>query len=143
MPALKRGCLGRGKAFGGPPAVRPPERPRPFTHYRNNKLVVCNFYAEALFCALLRLLALLRSFAPFSALLHCFADLRLRSFALFCAHLCVSASACVWGDCVWELLNKILEIPGNSCTRALPGWQKGIFFSPPIRLNFVIFWRGG
>ena len=40
-------------------------------------LVVCNFYAKALFWALLR---------PFGALL------RLRSFALFCAHLRVSAS---------------------------------------------------
>ena len=31
----KRGCLGRGKAFGWPPALCPPKRPRPFTHYRN------------------------------------------------------------------------------------------------------------
>ena len=30
----KRDCLIQGKAFGGPPAVRPPKRPRPFTHYR-------------------------------------------------------------------------------------------------------------
>ena len=30
----KIGCLGRGKAFGLPPAVCPPKRPRPFTHYR-------------------------------------------------------------------------------------------------------------
>ena len=27
---------GREKAFGSSPAVRPPERPRPFTHYRDN-----------------------------------------------------------------------------------------------------------
>ena len=40
----------------------------------SNKLVVCIFYAEALFCALLRLCVLLRSFA----------DLRLRAFAHFC-----------------------------------------------------------
>ena len=26
------GCLGRGEAFGCPPAVCPPKRPRPFTH---------------------------------------------------------------------------------------------------------------
>ena len=30
----KGGCLARGEAFGSPPAVCPPERPRPFTHYR-------------------------------------------------------------------------------------------------------------
>ena len=42
-------------------------------------LVVCNVYAE-------------RSFAFFCFLLRSFADLRLRSFALFCAHLSVSAS---------------------------------------------------
>ena len=30
----KRGCLGRGVAFGCPPAVCPPKRPRPFAHYR-------------------------------------------------------------------------------------------------------------
>ena len=30
----KRGCLSRGKAFESPPAVRPPERPRPFARYR-------------------------------------------------------------------------------------------------------------
>ena len=30
----KRGCLGRGKAFGRPPAVCPTKRPRSFTHYR-------------------------------------------------------------------------------------------------------------
>ena len=30
----KGGCLGRGEAFGCPPAVCPPERPRPFTHHR-------------------------------------------------------------------------------------------------------------
>ena len=32
--AAKGGCLGRGEAFGCPPAVCPPERPRPFTHHR-------------------------------------------------------------------------------------------------------------
>ena len=42
-----------------------------------SNLVVCTFYAEALFCALLR------SFASFCTLLRSFADLRLRSFALF------------------------------------------------------------
>ena len=56
----------------------------------------------ALICALLRtcICALSRSFA----------DLRLRSFALFCAHLRVSASDRVWNDRVWELqsLNWIL-----------------------------------
>ena len=31
----KRGCLGRGKVFGWPPAICPPKRPRPFTHYRD------------------------------------------------------------------------------------------------------------
>ena len=30
----KGGCLGRGEALGCPLAVCPPERPRPFTHYR-------------------------------------------------------------------------------------------------------------
>ena len=30
----KRGCLGRGKVFGWPPAFCPPTQPRPFTHYR-------------------------------------------------------------------------------------------------------------
>ena len=30
----KRGCLGRGEAFGCPLAVCPPKRPRPFAHYR-------------------------------------------------------------------------------------------------------------
>ena len=30
----KRGCLGRGEAFGCPPAVCPPNRPRPFAHSR-------------------------------------------------------------------------------------------------------------
>ena len=30
----KRGHLGLGEAFGWPPAVCPPKRPRPFTHYR-------------------------------------------------------------------------------------------------------------
>ena len=28
----KRGCLGRGEAFGYPLAVCPPKRPRPFAH---------------------------------------------------------------------------------------------------------------
>ena len=32
--AAKGGCLGQGEAFGCPVAVCPPERPRPFTHYR-------------------------------------------------------------------------------------------------------------
>ena len=31
----KRGCLGRGEAFGCRPAVCPPKRPRPFAHYRS------------------------------------------------------------------------------------------------------------
>ena len=35
--AAKRGCLDRGEAFGCPP-VCPPERPRPFTHYRKAHL---------------------------------------------------------------------------------------------------------
>ena len=43
-----------------------------------SNLVVCNFYAEALFCALLR----------------SFADLRLRSFALICALLRTFACFC-------------------------------------------------
>ena len=30
----KGGCVGRGEAFGCPPAVCPPERPRPFAQYR-------------------------------------------------------------------------------------------------------------
>ena len=30
----KRGCLRRGEAFGCPPAVCPPKRPRPFAHCR-------------------------------------------------------------------------------------------------------------
>ena len=35
MPALeKRGCLGRGEAFGCPSAICPPKRPHPFAHYR-------------------------------------------------------------------------------------------------------------
>ena len=33
--AAKGGCLGRGEAFGCPPAVCPPERPRPFTECRD------------------------------------------------------------------------------------------------------------
>ena len=33
--AAQGGCLGRGEAFGCPPADCPPERPRPFTHYRS------------------------------------------------------------------------------------------------------------
>ena len=32
--AAKGVCLGRGEAFGCPPAVCPTERPCPFTHYR-------------------------------------------------------------------------------------------------------------
>ena len=32
----KRGCLGRGEAFGCPPAVCPPKRPCPFAHYRSS-----------------------------------------------------------------------------------------------------------
>ena len=32
------GCLGRGEAFGCPPAVCPPERPRPFTQCRSNSV---------------------------------------------------------------------------------------------------------
>ena len=31
---VKWGCLGRGEAFGCPPAVCPLKRPRPFAHYR-------------------------------------------------------------------------------------------------------------
>ena len=70
---------------------------REFWEFQNlvvSNLVVCNFYAEAPFCALLR------SFAPFCALLRalvrtCVCAL-LRPFALlnldFCAHLRVSAS---------------------------------------------------
>ena len=30
----KGSCLGRGEAFGCPPAVCPPKRPRPFAHQR-------------------------------------------------------------------------------------------------------------
>ena len=30
----ERGCLGRGEAFGCPPAFCPRKRPRPFAHYR-------------------------------------------------------------------------------------------------------------
>ena len=30
----QRGCVGQGKAFGWPPAICPPKRPRPFTHFR-------------------------------------------------------------------------------------------------------------
>ena len=41
-------------------------------------LVVFDFYAEALFCALLR------PVAPFCDLFRSFADLRFRSFACFC-----------------------------------------------------------
>ena len=33
----KRGRLGRGQAFGCPPAVCPPKRPRPFAHYKEKK----------------------------------------------------------------------------------------------------------
>ena len=51
-----------------------------------SNLAVCNFYAEALFCALLR------PFVLFCALLRSFADLRLRSFALICAHVRVSVT---------------------------------------------------
>ena len=50
-----------------------------------SNLGVCNFYEEALFCALCALLRPLRSFA----------DLCLRCFALICALLRVSASKCV------------------------------------------------
>ena len=50
-------------------------------------LVVCNFYADALFCALWR------SFAPFCALC---AHLRSFAFALFCAHLRSFARLCVF-----------------------------------------------
>ena len=61
-------------------------------------LVVCNFYAEALFGTLLRPL---RSFA----------DLHLRSFALFCSHLRVYASDRVQSDrisiLIWELQKQI------------------------------------
>ena len=34
--AAKGACLGRGEAFGCPPAVCPPERPCPFTHYQSS-----------------------------------------------------------------------------------------------------------
>ena len=33
----KRGFLGQGKAFGRPPAIRPPKRPRPFARCRQKK----------------------------------------------------------------------------------------------------------
>ena len=56
----------------------------PFGCFRVSNLVVCKFYAEALFCALLR---------PFH--LHSFTDLRLRSFALVCALLRAFACSCV------------------------------------------------
>ena len=42
-----------------------------FPNLVHENLAVCNFYVEALFCALLR---------PFCALVRFFADLRLRSF---------------------------------------------------------------
>ena len=35
----KWGCLGRGEAFGCPPAVCPPERPHPFARYRHLTLL--------------------------------------------------------------------------------------------------------
>ena len=41
----KRGCLGRGEAFGCPPAVRPPKRPRPFAHYRLSDPSFLHFWA--------------------------------------------------------------------------------------------------
>ena len=45
MPALQRGAARAEErlfnAFGCPPAVCPPERPRPFTHYRQ-KCEVCD-----------------------------------------------------------------------------------------------------
>ena len=32
---VRKGSLGRGEAFGCPPAACPPERPHPFAHYRS------------------------------------------------------------------------------------------------------------
>ena len=49
-------------------------------------LVVCNLYADVLFCALLR------PFALFCALLRTYVCSLLRTLALFCAHLRVSAN---------------------------------------------------
>ena len=43
--AKKKNSLGREKAFRGPPAVCPPERPRPFTHCRKivwKTILLCN-----------------------------------------------------------------------------------------------------
>ena len=37
----KRGCLGRGEAFGCPSAICPPKRPRPFAHYRLTQVLFC------------------------------------------------------------------------------------------------------
>ena len=47
----KRGCLGRGEAFGCPPAVGPPNRPRPFAHYREKKVMICLNSVERVFRA--------------------------------------------------------------------------------------------
>ena len=47
----KRGCLNRGKAFGSPLAVCPPERPRPFALCR---LLLCPFWFRRLSIAPIR-----------------------------------------------------------------------------------------
>ena len=76
-------------SFRGPGlASEPPELTslRKFPNLVVSNVVVCNFYAEVLFCAPLR------PFTPFYALLHSCVYALLLSFALFCAHLRVSAS---------------------------------------------------
>ena len=93
-------------------------------------LVVCNFYAEALFCALLR------PFAPFCALLRTCVCAHLRSFARICVFLRPTAfRTTVFGNC------EVSDSLGNFCISW--GIFGDSFADPPQRLVLRLFWDFG
>ena len=98
----------------------------------------------------------MHSFSPFCALLRSFADLRLRSFALICELLRVSASDRVWTDRVWTdrvwELQKLSAKTTKKChprnSRKRPENTKdpkrvilvlrGHFFGDPVSLGYFL-----
>ena len=88
---------------------------REFPNLVVSNLVVSNFYAEALFCALLR------SVAPFCALLRSFADSHLLSFALISVFLrfkpCLER-LCLWGAAFEACIASALCTGAKICSRS-------------------------
>ena len=91
-------CLDLLPAASPPPVQKRDAQPKFWKHRGAHTEVVCNFYAEVLFCTLLR----------------SFEDLR--SFALICVLLCSFARFCVRPPLEWPCLGT----PDNHCAKPLP-----------------------